>query len=145
MSKRNAVSLFAASKDMKKRELQTALQSSLSLRNSILVPTGLTEDVTGVIRSTLFGLRLVAIARNPKDAEFVKTTIAAYQGIISAYGVQPPDLSVQDILTLATSEDINAVAAALGKIIAALPIRPIPVDELHEIFKRATERLDQSV
>ncbi|MBD3379104.1 MAG: hypothetical protein GF408_01415, partial [Candidatus Omnitrophica bacterium] len=133
----NTVSLFAAETDMAKKDLQLKIQMSESLRNSIIVPMGVRNDTTGIVRATLFGLRLVHVARDPGDREFAGETARMYEDLVNSFAPGAIKLTAGDILALAVSDSMNSMVNALKKIISALPMEKVPIEEMKAIFERA--------
>jgi len=139
-TKENTITLYSVSPDISpdimKRDLQLALQTNVSLKNSIIVPVGMKGDSACLVRGTLFGLRLLYILHHKEDVDFIKVTISDYRSLISSYGVTSPDLTVDDILNLFGS-NVTKIVAVLMTIIKSLPIKPIPPEQLREINEKA--------
>ena len=72
---------------MKRRGLGNALQKQFNdennvLRNTIIVPKALQKDPTGIVRSFVFGLRLLHIANNKDDEAFKDETLNTFNRFI---------------------------------------------------------------
>lgn len=138
----NTVTMFGATTEFGKRELQDSIMTSQAFKDSILVPVGLRGDAAGIARALLFGLRLIYIARHRNEINieaFMIETIDQYKSLIESFGVTPPALSGFDIEFLTgewNNKDINLLVETLQKLISALPIRPIPADEVRGIYER---------
>lgn len=135
--KTNTISLFAASRDMDKDEIQKAFQTSESLRNSIIVPLGLKGDSTGIIRATLFGFGLIQVARNPKDKKLAAQIVLRYESVVSAYHLGGAGLTVDDVQHMAIGLNINSLINTLKKIISSLPAEILDPQERIRIYERA--------
>ncbi|MCX5678441.1 MAG: hypothetical protein NTY76_04960 [Candidatus Omnitrophica bacterium] len=131
-TKQNTLTLYAVSADIKKSDLATALQISTSLKSSVVVPIGMQDDATGLVRGTLFGFRLIYIARHKDDVDFIKSTVSNYRDLIASYGINPPDLKADNILEL-FGANIVKIVAVLMSIIRSLPIRPVPTEQIRAV------------
>ncbi len=111
---------------------------------SILYPAGLNYDKMGLIRSISEGVRLSEISRNADydvGHEFVSFTWAQIKNIVLTLGgdIRDFDLTKEDLITLARSEDISEIVTVLNKLAKLLPILPINVEELKQVYARAKE------
>ncbi|MBF0493855.1 MAG: hypothetical protein HQL28_01840 [Candidatus Omnitrophica bacterium] len=135
--KENTLTLLGASKDMSKSDLQFMVKSSELFKNSVVVPLGITGDPTGAIRATLFGMRLVQIARTPGDEELIRETASKYRAILDACAEEDVTLSDTDILAMVLQGSINSFVNVLKKLIENLPMEKVSIEEQKSIFERA--------
>ncbi len=113
--------------------------------DTIISPVGLNYDSSGFVRSMILGLRLAEMARQENregrvDEDFAIETLVQYSGFCISQGVERFDLSVTDLVDLATG-NINKVVRALNRLIRSLPIMPINAEELRVIYEHAREAL----
>ncbi len=133
--KTNCISLFGTNNYNDEQKLAQDIRKSDDLKRSIIVPLGLKGDHRGVERATVFGLRLVHIARNPDDEEFKQETVKEYNALMKSYKQSGAGLTVADISAL-LSGNVKATAKALLKIIELLPMERISVEAIKEINNR---------
>ena|GEM_PF-2310571 len=113
--------------------------------DTIISPIGLNYDSSGFVRAMIFGLRLCEMARQEDregkvDEEFAIETLIQYSDFCMSQGVKRFNLSVMDLVDLATG-NINKVIKALNRLIRSLPIVPINTEELRSICEHAREAL----
>ena len=114
---------------------------------TILMPIGYNDnegDKTGVIRSTVMGLRLIKIARDldngVRDDIFIRKTIEQFRSYCNNTVINKFDIDPKDIIDLATGK-FNKVRHAIKKILRLLPITPIETKELREVYEHARTAL----
>lgn len=113
----------------------------LTPEDTIIAPVGLQNDLAGLVRSTIMGLRLMYLARQKAelgtiDEQFARETLDQYKKIGDAYEVKDFNLTIEDIVNLATGKGMTLINA-LKKLIRLLPIRPINTEELKQIYEHA--------
>ncbi|MFH1878020.1 MAG: glycogen/starch synthase [Candidatus Omnitrophota bacterium] len=114
--------------------------------NTIIAPVGFNYDKTGIIRSIVLGLRLSEIAKNDEeyvaDSDFVAATLAQYIDFCRSQGQDMKlfNLTKEDLVNLATGAR-SVMVESLNKLIKLLPIRPVNMDELRDIFENARKAL----
>ena len=161
-SKENTISLFTLLKGQEfkisdnptqaKKDMDRLLTTNLGYldpKDTQVVPIGLLNDRAGLIRGTIAGLRLLYIARQVKakkdkqideiDEKFVNDTITQLKGLYKAQGVEGFDLKYDDIVNFAAG-NINLRMLILKRLIDLLPIIPIDINELREIYKYAAKK-----
>jgi hypothetical protein len=138
-TKKNTVTLLYSDKE---KDLAFTIQTSKSIKDSIPVPVLDKGDPYGLIRGTLFGFRLIHIANNTEDSEFIKETLNQYNTLLNSHNIES-NLTVDDIRDLATSSNINTLVGVLRKILDAIPIVPEATpDEIRDMYEHAKEVLE---
>ena len=112
---------------------------------AIIAPVGFNYDSTGLIRSTILGLRLSEIAENEsytENSNFVSYTLAEYAALCVSNGQDPKkfNLTGKDLIDMARG-DAGIMVQALNKLIRLLPIMPINTEQLRDIYEHAREAL----
>ncbi|MFH1791009.1 MAG: aminotransferase class V-fold PLP-dependent enzyme [Candidatus Omnitrophota bacterium] len=158
-ARENTVSLFALLKGQvsgdeveAKRDIDTLLSTSLGGVNPAdtqVVPIGLQNDATGLVRGAVLGVQLLHIARYcrpPRRADtpfinsFIRPALEQYAGVMSALGVPGTEgLSPGDLVDLAAGQP-NARIAALKKLISLMPVVPVDPEVLRRVYDLATTR-----
>lgn len=151
-SKTNTITLFIPGEEGDIRERSMLLRRiglpEFDLTNSVLMPVGRfrdPEDDSGLIRSTILGLRLMQIARNAasdmgegEQQAFVQETIDQFR-VFCQDAVAPDfDLSPEDITDL-LGNNVRKIIDSLTKLIKLLPIERIDPTVLQEMYERARE------
>lgn len=113
--------------------------------DTILSPAGLQNDLAGLVRSTIFGLKIMHIARQQKelgeiDDDFLSETVDCYKELCKTQNIKGFNLTKQDIISIA-SGSANQLITALNKIIKLLPIQPVDTEELRYIYEYAKKVL----
>ena len=128
--------------------------SNIKATDTILSPVGLLHDSSGLVRATIFGLRIIAltgdISKNDlnnlrKDPAFMGTlqrdVLEVYKQICDPeYQNDLAGLDLEDIIGLAIG-NINEVVKALKKLVKLIPISPIDPEQLRHIFENARKVL----
>ncbi|MCX5667228.1 MAG: hypothetical protein NTY34_02820 [Candidatus Omnitrophica bacterium] len=142
----NTLTLFVTGKDedLKQQDLVGKIGDyTLSPANTILMPVGMDnegKDLSGLIRSTVLGLRLMKIAGSKVDREFITETLDQFRVLCSDSVVKGFDLTEDDLIEMVTGS-INDIMRALKKLIKLLPITPIDLAVLEEIYRNAKKTL----
>lgn len=148
-TRENTVTLFPASKDEEIN--QSTIVSRLgdidvTPENTILSPIGLQHDPAGLIRATVLGLKMLDIARQIKEKGSAITKDQAFKdkiqleileqlkNVCDIDDLKNFNLTADDIIALTTGK-INNIITALKKLIRLLPITPINVEELRQIYE----------
>lgn len=145
-TRENTITLFPAFKgdgDIDQSAILPRLGCvGISAKDTILSPIGLQHDPAGLIRATIFGLKVMDIARQVRDGKSIDKD-AIHIDILNKLrdALDPSDfenfnLTPDDIIALA-SGDINHLIPALNKLIRLLPIAPINIEELRQIYEHA--------
>ena len=159
-AKENTISLFALLKGQvdfsnpiqAKKDIDSLLTKNLGYLdsdNTQIVPIGLQNDPTGLLRGTIMGLQLIAIARNKKGnkgkvdtgfiEQYIKPVFEQYTALYRALGIEEFNFTISDMINLATGSPNNRIQA-LKKLIKLLPITPIDLEELRQIFEHAAKK-----
>jgi len=158
----NTISLFALLKGqdlemspdpvIAKRDIRRLLATNIGHmdpEDTQVVPLGLKNDPSGLLRSTILGLELIHIARHKREygglngafvEGFVKKAIAQYEDLSRSYEIEGFDWETQDMIDLATG-GINTRLSALKKLIDLLPVTLIDPEELTELYEYARNTL----
>ncbi|MDD3089088.1 MAG: hypothetical protein PHT95_04000 [Candidatus Omnitrophica bacterium] len=139
-SLKNTLSIIGINPGMsveERRDLQLTVQTSQSLRDSVMMPMAYKGDASGVIRSVIFGFRVIYIANYPENNDFIEETVSSYNDFIGSFSMSPDRLTVDDILALLDISSINSVLRVLRKIIDMLPVERMPAEELRVINEHA--------
>ena len=152
-TKENTITLFSVLKGEidsdeigSKRDIDRLLKERLgpvSHKNTQVIPIGLQNDPTGLIRGSILGLRMIYIARQQKELDkidkvFAQETLDQYRELCEVQGIEGFNLTHQDIIDLAIG-GINELIRALKKVINLLPIVPIDSEVLREEYKHVRE------
>ena len=119
--------------------------------DTIISPLGLHKDPTGLIRSSLLGLKIMRITREillmeekglPVTQEFkdeVQLEIMESFKEVCDPGLRDTlaGLTPDDIIDLASSDNINKILEALNKLIKLLPIEPLDIEDVRRIYDHA--------
>ena len=155
-TKENTITLFPLAKDeispvetQAKKDLNTLLVKRLGAVKATetqVIPIGIKNDPAGLLRTVIFGLRIIHIARKKKAGieidekdDFVQKTRTQYKKLCEAQGVEGFDLTGADIVHFATGKP-NQFLTALLKLIKLLPITPIDTETLRQIYDHAAKR-----
>ncbi|HNX91262.1 MAG TPA: hypothetical protein PKG81_05355, partial [Candidatus Omnitrophota bacterium] len=142
-SKSNTITIFPVFKGESLPEsLVNARWGVVKPGETIIAPVGFNYDAAGLARSVMLGFRLSEIARKnlDSDSHFVEYTLAQYMDLCLSQGetAENFDLTKEDIVNIALG-NIDVMVRSLNKLIRLLPIMPINVEQLHEIYERARE------
>ncbi len=148
MTRENTVTLLPVSNDEKIDQAAIAARlgtMDITPTDTILSPIGLKSDSTGLIRSSILGLKIMEVARQIKEKRVDKDRILLdileqFKDLCSASGIKDFNLTPDDIISLANG-NINNVIAALKKLIKLLPLAPIDAEELRRIYDHAKSTL----
>ncbi|MDD5439922.1 MAG: hypothetical protein PHS37_07030 [Candidatus Omnitrophica bacterium] len=142
------VTLFLAKKgeSLRSRDLEGRLGGPhVSAVNSILVPVGYYtpgQDLSGLIRSTMLGLRLMKIARDKEndslDEAYVRETRRQFADLCKLTSETDSSMTEQEFIDWAGGNPAE-VASVLSKVIGLLPIVRIDVETLRSIIDHAKE------
>lgn len=142
-SRSNTVTLFAAKPDenLSYTDIVERISDSFSImpEETLLMPVGLdaeSGDLSGLIRGTLLGLRLISIAKGEADEEFIRDTLKDFQTLCMKTTPEDFDLTEEDLIGLATG-NINKVVTSLNKLLKLLPMTPINPEVLREMYEHA--------
>jgi len=143
-SQKNTITLFIPKDEWKDSDqMRSDLQIQDLLQNTILVPVAQANDPTGIIRGTVFGMRLIEIARQPDiEQQFITDTYDQYKNLLESQGNKDIPLTIDDIKALA-SGDFNELVKALRRLIDSLP-KPVRIspEDIRDIFERARSVLE---
>jgi len=98
------------------------------------------RDLSGLIRSTVLGLNLMRIARDPDDPELIRDTLKSFAELCKNTVLNKFELTEEDLLSMAAG-NINDLRHALAKLIRLMPITPIDTRELKAIYLHARKAL----
>ena len=118
---------------------------NISPEETIVSPVGFNYDVTGLARSVILGLRLSEIAgNNDYDSEsvFVSYTFAQYMRFCLSQGQRPEEFSLtkEDLINMARGE-ISQMALALNRFIKFLPIIPLSIKEVRDVYEHVRKEV----
>ncbi|MFC1549033.1 hypothetical protein ACFL5E_03635, partial [Candidatus Omnitrophota bacterium] len=123
------------------------MDSGIKPTDTILMPIGFNDegkDLSGLIRSTVLGLRLLKIARDQKageiDEKFIEDTLDKFRNLCEDTVTEDFDLTREDLISLIAG-NINRVISSLKKLIKLLPIMPINAEELREMYEHTRQSL----
>ena len=144
-SRENTITLLVATKEERSATFKGAIEGNEILQNSVIVPIAKAQrgdepgegDAAGLIRGSLFGFRLIDIARDQQNMALIDEARQSYQNLMMMQGATDLRIGRQDIRNLLSS-DSGKRAAALRKIAASLPEETaVSIEERLEIFRQA--------
>jgi hypothetical protein len=110
----------------------------VSPEDTIVMPVGMNYDKAGIARSVLLGLRISEIAEKNYSEEdpFVSYTLEQYRDFALSQGVSDDvfDLTAKDLINLAVYDDIQLFSDSLNRMIRALPIVPLDIEQIKEVY-----------
>jgi len=152
-SKENTISLFALLKGKvspnpkdAQKDINRLLAKNLGHidpHNTQIVPMGSLNDPLGLLRCAIMGLQLIHIAREKKQRHDLNKPAdrlrKQLKRLYNVHGVEGFDLSIYEIIDLAAGNRNDRIRV-LKKLIDLLPIIPIDLQELRDIYKHAAEQ-----
>lgn len=157
-TRQNTITLFPAFKgeELDHAALRSRLGSlDLTPEDTILSPIGIRYDSLGLIRGTILGLIMMQIARDINESPDLLKDTGKYiqlkdrvqkELLEQSKNIWDPNTEfkftpedIENIIGLIAG-DKNSILPALNKLIKLLPITPIDVEELRQIFKHAADK-----
>jgi len=144
-NRENTVTLLVTTKDTESAKFKGIIEASEALQNSVIVPIARSQrdedegkgDAAGLIRGSLFGFRLIDIARDSENTALIDEARESYQNLMALQGATNLRIGRQDIRNL-LSADSERRASALRKIAGSLPEETaVSMEERLEIFRQA--------
>ncbi|MDD5495657.1 MAG: radical SAM protein [Candidatus Omnitrophica bacterium] len=133
-TRKNTITLFAASKDenIDKPSIDSRLGSiGMKQEDTLLSPIILGCDEAGLVRATIFGLKMLEISKTRQNKTREKLLAEVLMALLDYKNACDPGTpfefshkEVEDILGLIEG-NINRVVAALKKLLQFLPAKPI--------------------
>ncbi|MFH1837731.1 MAG: glycogen/starch synthase [Candidatus Omnitrophota bacterium] len=114
------------------RDISVDKIGGVVLDETIVLPTGINYDTSGIIRNVIFGLRITEIVRGQRGSKFIEETLRKYRTLCESQGIKDFDIKVDDLNTLMTG-DKNEVVMIINKLIKYMPIAPFNPKEIRQI------------
>jgi len=144
-NRENTVTLLVTTKETESAKFERIIDGNETLQNSVIVPIARPQrgeepgkgDAAGLIRGSLFGFRLIDIARDQQNTALIDEAREPYQNLMMLQGSTDLRIGRQDIRNLLSADSARR-AAALKKIAGSLPEETaVSMEERLEIFRQA--------
>jgi hypothetical protein len=152
----NTITLFPALKgeEITDLTLRTRLGNmDITPTDTIIIPVGLQNDMAGLVRGTVLGLRVMGFARELAENKTLENdpaflgrvqlvTMEVFKQVCDSEDrIKLAGFTPHDVISLATGRTINDILNPLRKLVRLLPVTPIDAEELRTIYEHARKVL----